>query len=525
MTTLKCSPVKYWDLHTVACCLTNMLQQKLVMQIISRPQRSRDWEQVVDDYISKAAAAHAPSRLLAMRNAVPNASSRMVYQSQALSLPSNLVPEAEPDPCTSDSEHDSGEHDTAERLSPIKQQAQDAADGQLLPQLPQNKVISVPSSDNRVIVIAALPATTEEGAIVQHDATAVASPAKISRVYNAVKHYEQLSAASQSASPSPETSPPPATAAHSAVPTKVALQPLQIPDMHSPDEEESVRSPSVASTAGSTRGGSGTATTPSRWHPPPSQRQGAAARNQAAIAAHQARLATLHTDKDTKGWIKPAGHAATPGRASAPTNLQPALRRHSSVAVTNGSSPQQSPRPLPPLRRFGSVTPSPAAAATPRHSQTVTFAERSPKEPPVVTIADILRRNSSMELPAADMPNPANRLPALDSTSLHRGASVAASPNRVQPPLRRGASVATPQRKSDLPAPERLLPLRRGSSVTAPPSRFSSGSASPQRSSMEAGSTASARRSSSVTDGDSWRERLAAISPKQSQQGSPSRSA
>lgn len=58
----------------------------LALQIQARVPKLRDWEEVVEAYITKAAMAHAPSKLLAMHNAVPNASSRMVFQSRQTSI-------------------------------------------------------------------------------------------------------------------------------------------------------------------------------------------------------------------------------------------------------------------------------------------------------------------------------------------------------------------------------------------------------------------------------------------------------
>ena len=490
----------------------------MAMQARVLGPKLRDWQQLVEDCIAKAAFSHTSSKLLTMRNTVPSASSRLVYQSQALSLPPDLQPAVQ-----SSSNSEAGS--SSEGDQPLtEQQAEPEADRQQDQQLLQAAMAETLASDTTVTEPAALLAATDEAADMQ-DATvpmvtSTAHPPLISRVYDAVHRYEQLIAAQQPALPSSDTSPETVTEPIRAAHPRVRLEPLQIPTVEQPGHESTGSSP--VGTPFSDGGDSATAVTAethSRWHPH-SMRQGATARNQAAVAAHQARLAALHAStpsRDTKGWAKHTPHAVTPGQQSAPVGLKPALRKRSSVTDLSSSvRQQQSPRPLPPLRRFGSVTPGAASATGAAGALPLSSAQ----QPPAVTIAEIMQRNSSLELPSAEVPNPASRLPALHSDQLRRGASVAAPnarsmelPDSRQKPLRRGGSVAS------------VLPLRRGSSVAAPPSRFSSGHASPQHRVSEAGSMASGTKASSVTAADlaSWQERLAAISPRQSLEVSPSR--
>lgn len=56
------------------------------LQAQAKAPKLRDWEELVEACLKKAAMTHAPSRLLAMHSAVPNASSRMVFQSRRPSL-------------------------------------------------------------------------------------------------------------------------------------------------------------------------------------------------------------------------------------------------------------------------------------------------------------------------------------------------------------------------------------------------------------------------------------------------------
>ena len=51
------------------------------LQVKAQAAEPRDWEQLVNSYITKAALAHAPAKLKAMHSNVPNISSRMVLQS------------------------------------------------------------------------------------------------------------------------------------------------------------------------------------------------------------------------------------------------------------------------------------------------------------------------------------------------------------------------------------------------------------------------------------------------------------
>ena len=58
----------------------------LVLQAQAKVPMLRDWEQLVEGYLTKAARAYAPSKLLAMHSAVPNMSHRMVFQSRMPSV-------------------------------------------------------------------------------------------------------------------------------------------------------------------------------------------------------------------------------------------------------------------------------------------------------------------------------------------------------------------------------------------------------------------------------------------------------
>lgn len=489
----------------------------------------RDWEQLVEDCIAKAAFGHASSKLLTMRNTVPSVSSRLVYQSQALSLPPDLQPAVQSSSYSESGSSSEGDQPLAEQQDEPKadrQQDQQLLQTAMAEALASDTTLAEAlASDTTVTEPVALLAATDETADMQEATMSMASstahPPMISRVYDAVHRYEQLIAAQLPTSPSSDTSPETVTAPVRAGHPRVRLEPLQIPTAEQPEHENTAGSSPIGSpfSDGGRSATPVTAETPSKWHPH-STRQGASARNQAAIAAHQARLAALHPStpsRDTKGWAKHTPHAVNPGRQSAPGELKPALRKRSSVTDLSSSvRQQQSPRPLPPLRRFGSVTPGTASTT----GAAATLPLSSAQQPPAVTIAEIMQRNSSLELPSAEVPNPASRLPARQSDQLRRGASVAAPlarsmdlPDYCQLPLRRVGSVAS------------VLPLRRGSSVAAPPSRFSSGHASPQHRVSEAGSMASGGRASSVTAADlaSWRERLAAISPRQSLEVSPSR--
>lgn len=58
----------------------------LVLQAQAKVPMLRDCEQVVEGYLTKAAWAHAPFKLLAMHSAIPNMSQRMVFQSRLPSV-------------------------------------------------------------------------------------------------------------------------------------------------------------------------------------------------------------------------------------------------------------------------------------------------------------------------------------------------------------------------------------------------------------------------------------------------------
>ena len=547
------------------------------LQAVANMPKLRDCEQFLEDCISKAARTRAAPRLLAMHAAVPNTSARLVFHSRANAIA------IEAPVTSSSSDHDSrlGEYNAQpevaataadaaphvqppeappqpqqseaplllQRLEAARAAAQEAAAEDLAapPSAEEDSVqlLQQPAAER----VAPLDVAADHASLPiahsdmqqEHDIAVQASADSESQVQAAVQRYEQLLADQQTAA-SPLSSPTAAAEEALKLPqTRLRLAPLDIPDPDSPEDGRPQGSTSIHALP------SASATPHKRQH-----QLGAAARNQAAIAAHAARLhqkdqlrgkpvrgfgssAAGHAEPSPRrGWASPlpgkfgawhgtahkaADQAAAhedgdggtpvqrmagsisrlPALASTNSTLQQAF---SVAAALSQTATLQSPGPRAPLRRFGSVVP---AAASPRTSLGDT--QPAAAHPaPAVTIAQIMYQNSG-GLPSAAAHNPAARLPALAQTA-----------------LRRGASVAAPARSLDMAPTSSSSPLRRGSSVAAPASKLSSGAATPQ-SRPKTGSSAGVARTSSASAADmaSWRERLAAISPRHSGEVTPSR--
>lgn len=215
--------------------------------------------------------------------------------------------------------------------------------------------------------------------------------------------------------------------------------------------------------------------------------QGATARNQAAIAAHRARLHMKEHGAAEHGWATPARKALVPSsprgeasqRSSSPragsavASPRPPLTRFGSVASPSNLrsaqslSPAAMPRAV--LGRGGSV----ALPSTLRHAQRPGLSLRAKSSSPTlqrgasVTVAQIMKQNS--------------RLPPLDLFP-----SVPSSPRsalRPLPPLRRGFSVAAPA--SPTSPLQRAVSLMKRRRAVAPSSSAGHGSSKPQGSPSE----------------------------------------
>lgn len=211
--------------------------------------------------------------------------------------------------------------------------------------------------------------------------------------------------------------------------------------------------------------------------------QGATARNQAAVAAHRARLHMKEHGTAEHGWATPARKA-----------LAPSSPRESASQRSSPGSAVASPRP--PLTRFGSV----ASPSNLRSAQSLS---------PAAMPSRVLGRGGSVALPStlrqAQRPGPSPRAKSSSPTlqrGLQRGASVTvaqimkqnsrlppldlvpSAPNsprsalRPLPPLRRGFSVAAP---ADPTSPlQRALSLVKRGKATAPSGSAGHGSSKPQ---------------------------------------------
>ena len=224
------------------------------------------------------------------------------------------------------------------------------------------------------------------------------------------------------------------------------------------------------------------AVTPARHQ---SALQGATARNQAAIAAHRARLKEHSSAGSSRsaatrlGWAPPVVRTATPAspillapehsnlrtgwqprssRTSTPAASRQSLTRFGSVATPSSlrSAQSLSPpgAPSAPLRRGWSVAlPSPSSQVERR---SLDLAQGRPLSPArgrslsptlqrgaSVTIAEIMKQNS--RLPPLDFvpPAPSNAGVALSRLLPLRRGSSAASPSAVSAALHRGSSVGS----------------------------------------------------------------------------------
>lgn len=242
---------------------------------------------------------------------------------------------------------------------------------------------------------------------------------------------------------------------------------------YSPDTGEARGQPSMPGTA---------AMTPRARHA--SALQGATARNQAAIAAHRARLNLKeHSTASGPEHVRKASALASPSasaaqRSSSPRagssagSPRPSLTRFGSVASPSSLrsaqslSPAAAPRTV--LGRGGSVAlPSSRrqaqhALSSPRAKSSSPTLQRGLHRGASVTVAQIMKQNS--------------RLPPLDVVP-----SAPSSPSsalRPLPPLRRGSSVAAPLSPST-PLRRALSLLKRGKAVV-PSSSATQDSSEPQ---------------------------------------------
>ena len=341
------------DQH-VNCLLLCSLQER------AKAPKPRDWEQLTESYITKAALAHAPAKLLAMRSTVPNTSSRMVFQSRAPSMQPGMDFRLE---------HSSSSHSSSPGKDSPRPQQQlespkevhhlldmpDAVEGAGVPLGSAQAVSDIPST----------PPVQQ-----------LAEP--VSQVSTAAQQVEQLS---QDEGVSVTAVQTPADASKRPRDQRgiMRLAPLMIPTPHSPEEDQKTPATTLDAVPGivSNQGTDATVASLAGKHPHQPAVQGVSARNQAAIAVHQARLAALHQKdraRQAHSWGNAPGHALPPAahhtdshtitasepdsldvqrsaasatRAPGPLRLKPALRKHSSVADLSSSS--SAPRQLSPL--------------------------------------------------------------------------------------------------------------------------------------------------------------------------------
>lgn len=414
----------------------------------------RDWEQTIDSFIKRAAIAHAPSKLLAMHSAVPNASSRMVFQSRALSMQPGTDLGLDR---SSISSHDS----SSGTVSP-------AAQEQLLQTDITHQLLNLAAGVLEETDRALLSATATDDSV-NVRVPMQRSIAPVSQVQTAVQHYEQLSGDQASDSPHIRY----ASAGVARHPRDLrgimCLAPLVIPVVQTAeDQQQATASPSRASPGDIHRTAAGVkaADGPSKHQRTLPAVQGAAARTHAAIAAHQARLASSQQkgqQRHAYGFGSGAGHAqslvahheqhsssvqedpdalsvqhstASASRVSGPSKLRPALRKHSSVADLSSAGTLLCPRHLPPLRRFGSVSPA-SAAAMPPHGVSDSPVSSPCRQTSAVSIAQIMQSNSRWTSQAAEAYHSSNPLPnrqsPLSSPKRSVEQSLLCSPNRMSP--------------------------------------------------------------------------------------------
>ena len=419
--------------------------------------------------------AHAPSKLLTMHSAVPNTSSRMVFQSRLPSLPTGTDLAQEK---SSSSSYSSSSGDDSSEPS---QQLEPQNEAQHLLDMPDGMLESAAAitADPDAVPMAADPdAVPMAGTAGMPETPAMAGTASdadgilpvqqvepTSQVRSAVKHFEQLTELQSMPNPAMQASV--GVSKGATLRGGMRLAPLVIPP---PDDLQMDQAADGPLPGAMHKVFSGNATVKaaadllSKRQQQPAV-QGATARNQAAIAAHQARLAALHQKEHSKqahGFGSALGHAepsaaqhrhspkltlnepdnlhvqhsaASASKVLAPVKLKPALRKHSSVANLSRSTLPHSPKTAPPLRRFGSVTPAPAAT-TPRHSFNGVQPLSPTRQEAATSIAQIMQRNSSLPLQAAiahkstsAMPR---HLPPLSSPkrSAELGQSLLGSPRR-----------------------------------------------------------------------------------------------
>ena len=437
----------------------------------------RDWEQLAESYITKAAMAHASSKLLTMHSAVPNTSSRMVFQSRLPSLPTgtDLAQEKSSSSSYSSDSGDDSSEPSQQLETQNEAQAQNEPQSQPQPDMPDGVLDGAEAM--------AGTASDTDGILPVQQVEA------ISQVRSAVNHFEQLSELQSVPNPAMQASAGISERPHH-LRGVMRPAPLVIPPPRSLEVEEAADGPlpgAMHKVFSSNATVKAAANLLSKRQQQPAV-QGATARNQAAIAAHQARLAALHQKEHSKqahGFGSTLGHAepsaaqhrhspkltlnepdnlqvqhsaASASKVLAPVRLKPALRKHSTAHDLSRSTLPHSPKPAPPLRRFGSVTHAPAAA-TPRQS----FSGAQPLSPTrqeaATSIAQIMQQNSSLPLQAATAHKSTSavprHLPPLTSPkrSAELGQSLLGSPRRSAELSRLGST----SRMSSLSSPAKSL--------------------------------------------------------------------
>ncbi|DBA79405.1 TPA: hypothetical protein ACH3X2_000050 [Trebouxia sp. C0005] len=475
----------------------------------TQKQPARDWGQFVQKHLQTQASVAGSSKLLAMRNAVPSHSARLVFASQVLTSADirNALETAE----------EEYQEPAGSQHGPFPEAEEPAAEAQAVVQqwldasaVPQANT-SLPEADKARAEGQTLPDSPSP----QMD---LAGPEGGNHVAVLVQQYEQLgsgqAATQQAATDFTSAVWPVAQQTDRPVSGRPRLAPLQMPEglvLHSTGPEQATAH--VTSPDGSTPGASlltltklqpapstipgstAITSTPGSHHQP--VLQGAVARNQAAVAAHRARLhlnehsleasagSAQHEGAAARhGWAVPLKTNATPAtpralatqRSSLDTG-QPASHLSRLSSVTSSSEVRRSldaslgsPSARPPLRRFGSVTtPSSLAAGS----------LLAPGSAP-------LRRGVSVATPR-------KTVGTLHRHSLDTGAPLPpVQGQRLSPALVRGTSVTIAEimkQNSRLPPLDHVLPpspvrkplplLRRGSSVATPAGRLTEASSKP----------------------------------------------
>ena len=283
--------------------------------------------------------------------------------------------------------------------------------------------------------------------------------------------------------------------------------------------------------------------------------QGAAARNQAAIATHRARLHMQEQHSAAgaaqHGWTTPVSKTLAPASPRSPATQRSSLVAGLlSPAGVRSSTPLPDPAaksPRPTLTRFGSVA-TPSKLRSPQSispgmtlqqggsaafPSTLKQKQRPLPSPRAKSSSPTLQRGGSVTIAQIMQQN--SRLPPLDLVP--SAPSSPHSPLQPLPPLRRGSSVAG---TSGLPLALKRgaslgTPLRRGSSVVrsgAASAAHHDGSSPPQapgtsqqQSEPPAGSGESSPRRTSVTFSQESRRRirirLSPISPRATGSAAP----